>query len=146
MIKEIAQQLKDANRFSEAILTEIRQQPSPDLEYLVRRLTDYCVIKLRLPEEERSDNLILMLQLSVSHALNTPVEKLPSVDQPGICGGSTAVMSQRIQLLLSVQKGLGFHMDPKLAPHIKTVRDLADVVQTALASMGSSDAANYKSE
>ena len=132
MIRKKVQQIAEASRHSEAILAEICKHPSPDSEYLVRRLMDYCGAKLRLPEEEVSDNLILMIQRSVSRDLNTPIEKLPGVDQPGICGGSTAVMSERIQLLLSVQRGLGFHMDPKLAPHIKTDRDLAGVVEAAL--------------
>ena len=116
------------------ILEEIRRNPELTGDFLQDSLKRYCGLIFMLPEYEVNENITLMAQTCVARALHIPVSKLPGVDHPGQCGGSTAVLSKRIQLFLGVQKGLGIYIDPKVTPNINMIRDLAQIIETALLS------------
>lgn len=124
-IQDKAKILAEANRQSNLILDEIRNAKKPDYEFVKERLRRYCGMKLLLPEQDISDNITLMAQMAVARAMHIEVTDLPGVDRPGQCGGASAVLSKRIQLLLAIQKGLNVRIEPKETPHIHTVDDLA---------------------
>ena len=128
MISGRAEHLEAINKRSELILEEIKSADHLKRDYLEEKLKKYICIKLMLPEEDISDNITLMAQMSVARALNIDITKVPGVDNPGQCGGSTAVLSKRIQLFLAVQRGLGVTIDPKGTPSITMVADLADII------------------
>lgn len=126
MIQDKVKILAEANRQSDLVLDEIRNEENPDFEFVKDRLRRYCGIKLMLPETDISDNITLMAQIAVARAMHIEVTELPGVDHPGQCGGASAVLSKRIQLLLAIQKGLHVTIEPKETPRIHTVDDLAE--------------------
>lgn len=132
MINQKINKISEAGRQAKLVLAEIKDKREPDIGFMERKFREFMKIKLMLDEEEVSDNITLMAQISVAKALNIPVTMLPGVDVPGQCGGVTAVLSKRIQLFLDVQKSLDIQIEPKLTPGIQTIHDLAEIVEREL--------------
>ena len=127
-IQDKAEQLAKVNRQANAILAGIRKQTNIDAKFIEEQLKKFIRIKLMLTENEVSDNITLMVQISIAKSLNVKVTELPGIDKPGQCGNASAVLAKRIQLFLAVQKGLNVSIPAKKTPVIKTVHDLTSVL------------------
>ena len=114
------------------MISDYLSKPLSDQSGLERVIKEYIAIKLQLEEEEISDNITIMVRISVSKATGIPLEKLKAMDRPGACGSAPTVLAKRVLLFLDVQKKLGVAMDPKLAGSIQTVQDLAEILYPLL--------------
>ena len=131
-IKDIAAKVGEAGKAADAVMEEYLSRPLTDQKDLEKAIKAYVALKQQLADEEISDNITVMVRISVSKSSGIPVEKLKEMDRPGACGSTPAVLAKRILLFLDVQKKLGVAMDPKIAQEIQTVQDLAGILYPLL--------------
>ncbi len=127
-MKEIANRIGEANKASAAILEEFRALPEADQSDLVSALNRYIPGKLQLQGEEVSDNITIMVRMSISKATGISLEKLKEMDRPGACGSAPAVLAKRVLLFLDIQKQLGITLPPEKLYDVQTIGDLANLV------------------
>ena len=130
--KEIARQIADAKKAADSVMSDFLDKTEPEdweLEQAIRR---YIALKLQLDEAEVSDNITIMVRISVSKATGIPLEKLKEMDRPGACGSAPAVLAKRVLLFLDVQKKLNVSMPPEKAGSIQTTHDLTEILYPLL--------------
>ena len=131
-LKDIAGRLEEAARAADAVMADYLSEPLAGPAGLEKTIREYIAVKLRLDGDEVSDNITVMVRISVSKDSGIPLEKLKAMDRPGACGSAPTVLAKRVLLFLDVQKKLGVAMKPELAQDIQTVQDLAGVLYPLL--------------
>lgn len=96
-----------------------------DFEAFYACIRAYTLAKYLLPEDDTEDSIDALAAKSVSLQMNIPEEILSRSDRPSGCTKATAVADKKILLILSVCKVRGIRLQPKEAPSIQTVRQLA---------------------
>lgn len=130
--KDIATEISESGKVADAVIEEYLSRQLINQAELADAIKKYIAAKQQLEEEEVSDNITIMVRISVSKASGIPIEKLKEMDRPGACGSAPTVLAKRILLFLDVQKKLGVSMNPKDAQKIQTVQDLAEVLYPLL--------------
>ena len=77
------------------MISDYLSKPLSDQSGLERVIKEYIAIKLQLEEEEISDNITIMVRISVSKATSIPLEKLKAMDRPGACGSAPTVLAKK---------------------------------------------------
>ena len=126
-IKEIAARIGEANKASAAVLEEFHALTEADPSDLASALNQYIPRKLQLEGEEVSDNITIMVRISISKATGISLEKLKEMDRPGACGSAPAVLAKRVLLCLDIQKQLDITLPPEKLYGVQTTGDLADL-------------------
>lgn len=130
--KEIINRIAEASAAADESMKAYLNDPEADEKKLAETIKQYIAIKQQLLPEEVSDNITIMVRISVSKASGIPLDKLKEMDRPGACGSAPTVLAKRILLFLDIQKKLGVSMDPQKAQHIQTVEDLVNVLYPLL--------------
>lgn len=126
--REIASQIAESAKAADAVLADFLSQPEQSEEALAAAIKKYIAVKQQLSGDEVSDNITIMVRISISKATGIPVEKLKEMDKAGACGSAPAVLAKRVLLFIDIQKKLGVAMAPEKAGGIQTVQDLSGIL------------------
>lgn len=127
--------LQEYSRRADVYLDTIRnclpEQHSHTFLYI--QLQGYVCSKFMLdPAECDSESISELSAASISKVSKIPKGELAQKDLSMNCAGISSVETKKILLLIALQRALGIKIDPDLAPGIRTLDDLADVVKTEL--------------
>lgn len=127
--------LQEYSRRADVYLDTIRnclpEQRSHTFLYI--QLQGYVCSKFMLdPGEYDSEFISELSAASISKVSKIPKGELAQKDLSMNCAGISSVETKKILLLIALQRALGIKIDPDLAPTIRTLDDLADVVKMEL--------------
>lgn len=123
--REIASQIAESAKAADAVLADFLSQPEQGEEALAAAIKKYIAVKQQLSGDEVSDNITIMVRISISKATGIPVEKLKEMDKAGACGSAPAVLAKRVLLFIDIQKKLGITFPADKMYGVQTVQDLA---------------------
>ncbi len=124
-IKDVANRITKSAKAADLLWEEAMEQPKIDEKKLAEVMKEYIGLKQQLEGDEVSDNITIMVRISVSKATGIPFEKLKEMDKAGACGSAPAVLAKRVLLFLDIQKKLGITFPPEKMYGVQTVQDLA---------------------
>ena len=78
------------------------------------------------PEDELVDSLNVLGEMNLSRALGVPVPDLGKVDMEAKCGGTSALMTKKILLIVALNRDLGIAVPPDEAADITKVSELVE--------------------
>lgn len=123
--EDMAAYIRHQSRRAEESREKLLGNAFQDFEAFHACIRAYTLAKYLLPEDDTEDSIDALAAKSVSLQMNIPEEILSRSDRPAGCTKATAVADKKILLILSVCKVRGIRLQPKEAPYIQTVRQLA---------------------
>lgn len=100
---------------------------SQDAHELHRHLKAYVNAKFLLDDVEE-DSIDELVAMSIARALKLDKKLLAEVDNAAECTGSTSAMRKKVLLIMSLQKSIGFELDPSETASVETLEELADMI------------------
>ena len=94
---------------------------------LQRHLKAYVNAKFLLDDVEE-DSIDELVAMSIARALKLDKKLLAEVDNAAECTGSTSAMRKKVLLIMSLQKSIGFELDPSETAGVETLEELADMI------------------
>lgn len=126
-MRNIAGQIAESAKAADAVLEDYLAQPEMSEKALAETMKKYIAVKQQLSGDEVSDNITIMVRISISKATGIPVEKLKELDKAGACGSAPAVLAKRVLLFIDIQKKLGITFPVDKMYGVQTVQDLAEL-------------------
>lgn len=124
--RELEKRYVKAERLSKELVEEFKEKACPSFAETDELVRSYIRIRYLLePEDELVDSLNVLGQMNLSRALGVPVPNLRNVDMEAKCGGTSAVMTKKILLIIALNRDLGISIASDDAADITRVSELA---------------------
>lgn len=116
-----------AEQEAKALIERFKEMPDPTFDQMETVVHAYVRTRYLLePEDELVDSLNVLGEMNLSRALGVPVPDLGKVDMEAKCGGTSAVMTKKILLIVALNRDLGITVPPDEAADITKVSELVE--------------------
>lgn len=114
-----------AEREAKLIAERLNAGALPSFEEFEEAVHGYVRARMLLaPEDELVDSLNALGQMNLARALGVSVPDLSRIDMEAKCGGTSAVMTKKILLIVALNRDLGVKIAPEVAADITKLSDL----------------------
>ncbi|BDE96931.1 hypothetical protein [Raoultibacter timonensis] len=105
-----------AEKEAKKIAKSLNSEPHPTFDEFETAIRSYIRIRMLLePEDELPDSLNVLGQMNLSRALGVSIPELSSIDMEAKCGGTSAVMTKKILLIMALNRDLDIYLTPEEA-------------------------------
>lgn len=123
--RALEERYEAAERQAKKIALAMNSAPTPAFEEFTERVHAYVRTRMLLePEDELIDSLNVLGQMNLARALGVTLPELSQMDMEAKCGGTSAVMTKKILLIMALNKDLGVKVSPEEAAEITKLSEL----------------------
>jgi len=121
----LEQRYKDAEVASKQLAAQFRAIGHPSFDEFEGFIHDYVRIRMLLePEDELVDSLNALGQMNLARALGVDLPDLAKIDMEAKCGGTSAVMTKKILLIIALKRDLDVDLSADEAAEITKLSQL----------------------
>lgn len=127
--------VKEHAKVNEVAANEMLQRLKEDKDEntFLGHLKSYIRLRYLLDDDPYwSDDLDEYTKYSIKKIMERSGDEVKLRDLGINCAGASSAMTKRLLLIISLRKGLGIDLDPEAAASVKTVYELASLLQSAL--------------
>ncbi|WP_102374204.1 acyl carrier protein [Raoultibacter massiliensis] len=118
---------EEAEKKAKAIAETLKSKPRPSADEFDASVRSYIRTRMLLePKDEMPDSLNVLGQMNLARALGVSIPELSSIDMEAKCGGTSAVMTKKILLIMALNRDLGVSVTPDEAAEITKISELIE--------------------
>lgn len=123
--KALEERYEAAEREAKQIAERLNARAVPSFAEFEAEVHSYIRTRMLLePEDEMVDSLNALGQMNLARALGVSVPDLSRMDMEAKCGGTSAVMTKKILLIMALNRDLGVKITPEAAADTTKLSDL----------------------
>lgn len=138
----VIQLLNSAHARADEEAAAIREEPSPNFEFVYEHLKKFIMAKFLLSPDESADSLDELIAMSLARTMKLDKEVLKKFDKAVPCDNVSSASAKKVMVLFAVQKNLGVQPRAEDLVSRKTVLELARLIFPLLPQVQASSCHN----
>lgn len=123
--RALERRYEEAEQKARCLADGLNALPHPTFDQFETTIKEYVRIRLLLQsDDEFVDSLNVLGQMNLARALGVSIPELATLDMEAKCGGTSAVMTKKILLIMALNRDFHISISPEEAAEITRLSDL----------------------